>query len=595
MIQSRISALREKMREREISVYVVPTADFHESEYVGDYFKAREYMTGFTGSAGTFVLTMTEAGLWTDGRYFVQAAQELKDSGITLQRMGEEGVPTVDAFIEQTLEENGNIGFDGRVVNAGWGKRLEKIAQKKNGHLIVNVDLVGEIWESRPAMAKSKATLLDLRYSGKSTKEKLGEIRTKMEEENADVHLISSLCDIAWILNIRGQDISHVPVVLSFLVLTKTECIWFVQKEALTEEVRGYLKENEILTREYDEFYPYVTTLQSQRILLDLSMVNYRLMNDLPESAHIIDKSNPSEWMKAVKNPTEIENIKKAHVKDAVAMCRFMYWLKTNVGKKEMTELSVSEYLTSLREKQEGYLELSFETICGYDFHGAIVHYSVSEESDISIEPRGFLLVDSGAHYLEGTTDITRTFALGPLTEEMRRDYTMVCRSNLNLAAVKFLYGCSGRNLDVIARQPFWDEGLDYKHGTGHGVGYILNVHEGPNSFRYQMPKTQAGECVLEEGMVTTDEPGIYKEGEYGIRLENELVCVKKEKTEYGQFMGFEPITYVPFDLDAIDASRMSELEKKRLNDYHAMVYEVVSPYLNEEEAKWLLSATRRI
>lgn len=595
MIPERLVALRQEMKEKNIAVYVVPTADFHESEYVGEHFKARRFITGFTGSAGTAVITQKEAGLWTDGRYFVQAAKQLEGTTVTLYRMGEEGVPTVDEYIAQNLQEGEVIGFDGRVVNARWGKKLQEIAEEKHGSLYVEEDLIDKIWMDRPPMAKEPVWILEEKYSGKSTKEKLNAVREKMKEAKADVHLLASLYDISWLLNVRGNDISYVPVVLSYLALTENECIWFVQEDVLDENVRSYLHENAITTKPYHAFYEYVKTLENRKVLLNPAVINTRIYNSIPKLADIIEAEDPSLMMKAVKNPVEIENTRNAHVKDAVAMCKFMYWLKQNVGKQEMTEISAADHLAELRAQQEGFLDLSFDTICGYADHGAIVHYAATPESDVKLKPEGLLLVDSGGHYLEGTTDITRTFALGPVTDEMKADFTRVCRANMNLANARFLYGCSGMNLDVIAREPFWEAGLDFKHGTGHGVGYILNVHEGPNAFRYKGTPDRPGGTVFEEGMVTTDEPGIYIEGKYGIRLENELVCRKGEKNTYGQFMYFENLTYVPFDLDAIDPDQMTGVEKKRLNDYHANVYKVVSPYLEGEELAWLKEATRAI
>lgn len=595
MIPERLKALREEMRKRSIAIYVVPTADFHESEYVGAHFKARAYMTGFTGSAGTAVITMTEAGLWTDGRYFVQAKEQLEGTGVVLYRMGEEDVPTVNEYIERTLAEGECIGFDGRVVNGGWGRELKEIADKKHGTLKVEEDLVDLIWEERPALPAEPVWLLDVRYAGRSTEDKLADVRSVMEEKGADWHLLSSLYDIAWLLNVRGNDISYVPVALSYLAVSKDACIWFVQERALSDAVLSYLEERGIKAQPYDSFYGFVERLDAEKVLLNEDIVNYRICSSLPEHVEVIADKNPTEHMKAVKNETELKNTKSAHVKDAVAMCKFMYWLKTNIGKLPMTELSASDYLHRLRKEQEGFLDLSFETICGYAEHGAIVHYAATPETDIALAPKGLLLVDSGGHYLEGTTDITRTFALGELTEEMRANYTRVCRSNLNLADARFLSGCNGMNLDVIARAPLWEANLDYRHGTGHGVGYVLNVHEGPNSFRWKRTPGRSEEHAIEPGMITTDEPGIYIEGQYGIRLENELICREGEKNEYGQFLYFENITYVPFDLDAIDAGQMSEGERRRLNEYHRNVYEVVAPLLDGKERAWLAEATREV
>ncbi len=594
MIQERLAALREEMKKRNIAIYVVPTADFHESEYVGTHFKARTFITGFTGSAGTAVITLMEAGLWTDGRYFVQAAKQLEGTTVTLYRMGEDGVPTINEYIKSTLKEGGCIGFDGRVINGHWGEEFKKIADEKHGSLYVDEDLIDLIWEDRPAMSCEKAWILDEQYSGRSTADKMAAVRAEMDTKGATVHLMSSLYDIAWLLNVRGNDISYVPVVLSYLAMTKDSCIWFLQEEIVDEKLRRYLDENGIQTKPYDSFYDYVKTLANETILMNRSVVNYRICNNIADSNQIIDDVDPTTPLKAVKNQVEVDNTRNAHVKDAVAMCKFMYWLKKNVGKIPMTEISASDYLAELRARQEGFLDLSFDTICGYADHGAIVHYAATPESDVALKPEGLLLVDSGGHYLEGTTDITRTFALGPVTDEMKADFTRVCRSNMNLANVRFLHGCTGRNIDIVAREPLWEAGMDYKHGTGHGVGYVLNVHEGPNSFRWQNSAISK-ECVFEEGMITTDEPGIYIEGKYGIRTENELVCRKGEKNEFGQFMYFENITYVPIDLDAIDPDQMTSTEKNRLNSYHENVYRVVSPFLEGEELAWLKQATRAI
>lgn len=596
MIPERLAKLRAEMAKRNIAIYVVPTADFHESEYVGEYFKARKYMTGFTGSAGTAVITMTEAGLWTDARYFLQAGKQLEGSTVTLYKMGEEGVPTVTEYIEKTLKEGEVIGFDGRVINDGLGNRFAEIAKAKNGSLYVEEDLVDLIWEDRPNLPAEPVWILEEKYAGESTKSKLERVRAKMEEKKATIHLLSSLYDIAWLLNVRGNDINYVPVVLSFLALTKDTCIWFVQEKVVTEELRAYLDENGITTRPYESFYDYVGNLSKEEVvLLNKNVVNYRVCHSIPEGVSVVNEVDPTVLMKSIKNEIQVANIRKAHEKDAVAVIKFMYWLKKNIGKIPMTEITASDYLEEMRKEQDGYLELSFDTICGYAAHGAIMHYAATPETDIPLAPEGFLLVDSGGHYYEGTTDITRTFALGPLTDEMKADFTRVCRSNINLAATKFLHGCSGLNLDVVAREPFWEVGLDFKHGTGHGVGYILNVHEGPNGFRYKQTPDRSEGATLEEGMVTTDEPGIYIEGKYGIRTESELVCRKGEKNEFGQFMYFENVTYVPIDLDAIEPSLMTETERKRLNDYHAMVYKTMAPYFEGEILEFLKEYTRAI
>ena len=596
MIPERLKKLREEMAQRGIDIYVVPTSDFHDSEYVGEHFKARKFITGFTGSAGTAVITMTEAGLWTDGRYFVQAERQLEGSTVTLYRMGEEGVPTVDEFLAEKLPENGCLGFDGRVIGGTWGRRMEKLAEKKNGTIHCNEDLIDIIWEDRPALSKEPAFILEEKYAGKSTAEKLAAVREAMEKEGADYHILTSLYDIAWLLNVRGGDIECVPVVLSYLVLTEKECIWFLQEEIVDEKLRTYLNENHITTRAYDAIYEYVLDIPANaKVLLSAGQVNYRIVSSLNEDITIIDKPNPTLLMKAVKNPTEVDNTRAAHVKDGVAVTKFMYWLKNNIGKTKITEISASDYLENLRKEQENFLGISFNTISAYGANAAMMHYSATPESDTELKPEGFLLVDSGGHYYEGTTDITRTFALGPITDEMRTHFTAVCRSNMNLAHAKFLYGCTGLNLDILARGPLWEMGIDYKCGTGHGVGYLLNVHEGPNGFRWRVVAERNDSGVLQEGMITTDEPGVYLEGKYGIRTENELVCHKSCKNEYGQFMEFENITYAPIDLDAIDPEQMTKREREYLNEYHAMVYKTLSPYMTEEENEWLKRYTRAI
>lgn len=596
MIPERLSRLRAEMARRGIDVYLIPTADFHESEYVGEHFKARKYMTGFSGSAGTAVITMTEAGLWTDARYFIQAERQLRDTGVTLYKMGEEGVPTLLEYLKNTLRSGDTLGFDGRVVNCALGRKLAGITAEKGGKLYVTEDLVDLIWADRPALPHAPVSVLDEKYSGRSTTDKLSDVRAVMAEKGADIHLLTSLYDIAWLLNVRGGDIDYVPVVLSYLALSGDACLWFVQEEVLTDALRAYLAENGIEARPYDSFYAYAASIPAGKtVLLDRGTCNYRLCTALADGVKVVDTVNPTVLMKSVKNPAELENTRRAHIRDAVAVCKFIYWVKQNIGKIPMTEISASDYLEARRKEQEGFLDLSFDTICAYGEHAAICHYAATPETDIPLAPEGLLLVDSGGHYLEGTTDITRTFALGPLTEEMKRDFTRVCRSNINLANTRFLYGCSGINLDIVAREPLWEADLDYKHGTGHGVGHILNVHEGPNGFRWRQSPERSEGSVLEEGMITTDEPGIYIEGKYGIRTENELICRKGVKNEYGQFMYFENITLVPIDLDALLPEEMTCTEKARLNAYHAKVYETISPLLAEDEAAWLKEATRAI
>jgi Xaa-Pro aminopeptidase len=596
MIIERIQHLRALMTENHMDAYIIPTSDFHESEYVGDYFKARKYMSNFTGSAGTLVVTLTDVGLWTDGRYFIQAARQLAGTGITLYKMGEEGIPTIEEFVLDKLEQNGVLGFDGRVINAKFGLNLTQKLASKNIKLAYEKDLVGAIWTDRPALPKEPAFLLELKYAGVSYADKLQALRDKMSNIGATTHIITSLDDIAWLFNLRGNDIEYNPVVLSFAIITMEQTYLFLDKDKLEASIKQQFVTDQIEVKNYQEIYEFIKTLTSaETILLDSKKVNYAIYQNLNPELNIIDANNPTILSKALKNPVEIENLRKAHIKDGVAFTKFMYWLKTNIGKLDITEISASDYLENLRRDQVGFIELSFDTICAYKANAAMMHYSANVDSNAVLLPEGLLLVDSGGQYLEGTTDITRTLALGELSDELKMHFTAVLRSMLNLGDAKFLHGCIGLNLDILARGPIWDMNLDYKCGTGHGVGYLLNVHEAPNGFRWKKVPERDDGCVLEEGMVTTDEPGLYIEGSHGIRTENELVCHKGEKNEYGQFMYFEHITLVPIDLDAVDVTYMTPIERKRLNDYHAKVYKIISPYLTSQEQDWLKIYTREI
>ena len=590
-----LEQLREKMRERGIDVYVVPTSDYHESEYVSEHFACRRYITGFTGSAGTAVVTMEKAGLWTDGRYFVQAAKQLEGSGVTLQKMGVEGVPTILEYLRQAMPEGGTLGFDGRVINELLGEEMEAAVAARHAKIAYGEDLVGMIWADRPALSREPVWILDEKYCGKSAAEKIADLRAAMREAGADVHVLTALDDIVWLLNIRGNDVPCNPVVLSYLAVTETEVLLFIQEEALDDSARSYLESLGVAVKPYDSIYDYVKTLAGQAVMVEKSRVNYALCHNLDASCRVIDRMNPTALAKAVKNPVEMENIRRAHIKDGVAVTKYIYWLKKNIGKIPMDEMSVADRLEEFRREQEGYLGPSFNTISAYGPNAAMCHYSATEESKAVLEPRGLYLVDSGGQYYEGTTDITRTIALGELTAEEREHFTLTAMSMLRLGNVKFLHGCRGLNLDYVAREVFWQRRLNFDHGTGHGVGYLLNVHERPNGIRWKVVPERQDSGVLEEGMLTSDEPGIYIEGSHGIRTENLILCRKAEKTEYGQFMRFEFVTFVPIDLDAIDKSLMRPEDVEMLNAYHREVYEKISPYLTEEEADWLREATREI
>lgn len=597
-MKERLTKLREAMRKAGIDCYVIPTSDFHNSEYVSEFFCVRKYFSGFTGSAGTLVVWAEAAVLFTDGRYFLQAAAQLTGSGITLMKMGEPGVPKLTEYLEHELQDGQTIGFDGRVVTASDGMEYETIAQKKGGHVIWNLDLAEAIWTDRPAFPATKVFVLKECYSGETTAEKLARLREKMEQENADVHILTTLDDIAWLFNLRADDVECCPLLLSYAVITAKEAYLFANERAFSAEEKTYLSENGICLKDYDSFYTYITAYcgahADARILLCEKRMNYRLKKEIGDQVNIVDRLNPTTLMKAVKNPIEQENLRKAHLMDAVAVTKFMYWLKTNVGKVPMTEISVADELEQLRRENPSFIEPSFHTISAYGANGAIVHYSADPDSCADIVAKGMLMVDSGGHYYEGTTDITRTFVLGDITDRMKQDFTLVVRAMLRLKDTRFLHGCTGANLDLAAREVFWEKGLDYKHGTGHGVGYLLNVHEGPNSFRYKV-SDMSEKWVFEEGMVTTDEPGIYIEGSHGVRIENELLCRKGEENEYGQFMYFENLTFVPIDLDGVDPFAMEQKEIDSLNRYHQAVYEKLLPYFAGEELAWLREATRTI
>lgn len=591
----KLKQLRKLMQERNLSAYIIPTDDFHSSEYVGSYFKVREYMSGFTGSAGTLVVLPDQAALWTDGRYFLQAAEQLKDSEIVLMRSGQPEVPSIEKYLQDHLPKEAVVGFDGRTVTRKFVDSIRKKTDAKRITFDGREDLVGKVWEDRPDLSKEPVWELDVKYAGKSRADKIQEVRVKMQEEKADYLLVTALDEIAWLFNLRGGDIAYTPVFLSYLLLTKEQITLFAHEEIFAEELRVKLSQEGVDIRPYDAIEESVRNLPAgKKIWLDGSVVNYRLTESIPESVEILDQSSPVVLMKAVKTSTEMQNMRAAHVKDGVAVTRFIHWLKTKIGREVITEMGAAEKLETFRAQMDGYLGQSFGPIIAYGAHGAIVHYAATEQTNVEMKKESFCLADTGGHYREGTTDITRTIALGALTEEEKRDYTLVLRGNLALGAVRFLEGVSGQNLDILARQPFWDAGLDYNHGTGHGVGYILGVHEGPQRIHWRTAPG-AKSVALEEGMIISDEPGLYLEGRFGVRLENLVLCRKAEKNEYGQFLYLEPLTMVPFDREAILPQLMTERELGWLNEYHRKVYEALAPEMEEEELVWLREMTAEL
>ena len=593
-VSERVEALRKLMAEKGIDAYVVPTADFHQSEYVGEHFKARQFITGFTGSYGTAVITRDDAGLWTDGRYFFQSTNEMAGSGIRLMKMFVGDTPSVTEFLADAVPEGGTVGFDGRVLAMGEGQEFEEVLSAKNIKIDYSEDLIDQIWEDRPPLSEKPAFFLEEKYSGESTESKLKRVREKMKESGADVHIIASLDDTCWLLNVRGDDIDFFPLMLSYSIVTMDSMELYVDERKLDDQIRAELAKNNVHIHPYNDIYEDIKKLDtSLTAMIDPMKMNYALYKNIP--CKIVEAANPTILMKAMKNPVELENIKEAHIKDGIAITKFMYWVKTRYDKEKITELSSVDKLTSLRAEQEGYIRDSFEPLCAFADHAAMMHYSPSEESDVQLKEGAFFLNDTGGGYYQGSTDITRTFVLGSVDQEMKKYFTAVVRAMMRLSRAKFLYGCYGYNLDILARGPIWDLDLDFQCGTGHGVGYLGNVHEPPTGFRWYIVPSKNEHHQLEEGMVITDEPGIYDDGKFGIRIENEFIVRKGVQNKYGQFMHFETITFAPIDLDGIDPEEMSKDEREWLNNYHKDVYEKIGPHLTDEEREWLKEYTRAI
>ncbi|MFG6343023.1 MAG: aminopeptidase P family protein [Lachnospiraceae bacterium] len=594
-VKQRIGALQKLLAQENIDFYIVPTADYHSSEYVSDYFKMRAFLSGFTGSAGTLVVGNEEAGLWTDGRYFVQAEKELEGSGIVLYRMEEEGVPTIKEYLGKQVTEGQTIGFDGRVVSASFGKELEEAFADKDVKFVYDRDVAAQLWKDRPAMPMSRLWIVPEESCGMRVEEKLSRVRERMAEEGAEHLLIAKLDDIMWLYNVRANDVEHNPVALSYTFLSMDAAVLFIQDEALTEEVKAHLEKSGVSCQKYTDISDYLKNCAIKgKVWCSGAGSNYMLYKLVQSRAELVDKENPTELLKAVKNPVELENIRRCYLEDSVVLTKFLFWMKENAGKVPMDELGVAKKLDAMRAEIPGFLDLSFETISAYKANAAMAHYSATEEHSDTIGADGFYLVDSGGQYEGGTTDVTRTVALGAVTDEMKMHFTKVACAMLRLADTRFLSGCTGRNLDIIAREPLWECALDYKHGTGHGIGYILNVHEGPHRLSWQY-KPEKKEAVLEEGMIVSDEPGMYVQDSHGIRTENIVEIVKESKNAYGQFMGFRHLTYVPIDLDAIDIQYMEPSDIRKLNAYHRQVFEKLAPYFEGEELEKLNYATRAV
>jgi Xaa-Pro aminopeptidase len=585
-VKERIEQLRNQMRERDIAAYIVPSSDPHQSEYVAEHYTARTFITGFTGSAGTAIITLKDAGLWTDGRYFIQAEAELKDTGVTLFKMGESGVPTVEAFLKESLEKGAKVAFDGKVISADYFRSLEKALESKEFSYEVNEDLIDKVWQGRPEMPCTEVVLHDIEYTGKSREDKIAEVAHEMKTMGADHYVISGLDDIAWLLNIRGRDVSCNPLTISYVVISEGKCNLFIDDRKINAEVRTELEKANIEILPYDSVAKFLEAIKGGTILLDAAKTSTWVYSAI--KIKTVEAMDITTRLKAVKNDIEVENIRKAMIRDGVAMVKFITWIKKTIKTRNITEIEASDKLEEIRRVGANFYDLSFGSISAYRGNASMPHYHATKENQATINAESLYLIDSGAQYLDGTTDITRTLAMGALTEEEKTDFTLVLRGMIDLSLQRFLYGTTGSNLDIIARIPLWNAGMDYKHGTGHGIGFFLNVHEGPHRIA-MVPNT----VKLEQGMVMSNEPGVYKAEKHGIRIENIVVVQLGENTKYGgQFMNFETLTVCPIDLEAIDASLLTLEEKSWLNNYHKNAFEKLSPYLQGEELEYLKQAT---
>ena len=586
-IKERMHALRMTFPPNYIKAFIIPSTDPHLSEYVAPHWMSREWISGFTGSAGTVVVLMNEAGLWTDSRYFLQAAKELEGSGITLYKEMLPETPSITKYLSQKLKPGESVSIDGKMFSV---QQVEQMKEELAAYSL-QVDLFGDplkrIWKDRPSIPNSPAFVYDIEYAGKSCEEKVAAIRAELTKKGAYALFLSALDEIAWTLNLRGNDVHCNPVVVSYLLTTQDDVIYFISPEKVTKEVNEYLKEQHVKLKNYDEVETYLNTFTGRNILIDPKKTNFAIYSAINPKCNIIRGESPVALLKAIRDEQEIAGIHAAMQRDGVALVKFLKWLEEAVPSGKETELSVDRKLHEFRAAQPLYMGESFDTIAGYKEHGAIVHYSATPESDVPLQPKGFLLLDSGAQYLDGTTDITRTIALGELTEEEKTDYTLILKGHIALAMAKFPVGTRGAQLDVLARMPIWKYGMNFLHGTGHGVGHFLSVHEGPQSIRMN-----ENPVVLQPGMVTSNEPGVYKAGSHGIRTENLTLVCKDKEGMFGDYLKFETITLCPICKKGIVKEMLTNEEIEWLNNYHQIVYEKLSPNLNEEEKVWLQEAT---
>lgn len=588
-INKRLAALREFMGEKGLHAFIIPSTDSHLSEYPASHWASREWISGFTGSAGTVVVTREKAGLWTDSRYFLQGATELEGADIELFKEGLPSTPSIEEWLTTELGKGEYVGIDGTVYAAKEAMNLTHKLNMKGLHLISDYDPFSKIWNDRPEIPTNTIFVLPEKYAGEAAHKKIARICDAVEKNGAESLLVASLDTIAWIFNIRGNDVKCNPVAVSYAYISKEETVLFINPKKLTSEISDYLKAEGVTIAEYDKVFDYVSKLKTP-VCLDANKVTFKLYNTIPDGCRIIDMPSPADLMKSIKNDTEVQGIRNAMERDGVALVRFFMWLEKAVPGGNVTEIMIPEKLVEYRSQQKNFVGESFDTISGYGPNGAIVHYHVSNESSLPIKPEGLLLVDSGAQYFDGTTDITRTLAVGPLTDQMKKDYTMVLKGHINLATAIYPQGTRGSQLDILARKALWDEGLNYLHGTGHGIGHFLNVHEGPQNIRMNENPT-----TLQPGMVTSNEPGLYRAGQYGIRIENLIRTKHEMTTEFGDFYSFETLTLCPIDTTPIVKEMLTEKEIIWLNEYHKFVYDRLSPLLTEDEKQWLKEKTHEI
>lgn len=589
-VAEKIACLRQIMAEKNVDTYIVLSSDAHQSEYVGGYWKARAYISGFTGSAGTVVITRDQAACWVDGRYFLQGAEQLSGTEIQMMKMGEPGVPTYEEWAIEHTPEKGVIGIDGRTIGCAQVEALQPRLAKKQLTLSCQEDLIGMIWPDRPSLPMDPIFDLPVEFAGESRSEKIARLRRHMTELEAEYYLLASLEDSAWLLNFRGHDISGTPVAYAYTLVGMEKTVLFIEEAKVPEEMRQLLAQDQIEVCPYGELPEYLQSLPKSTVACDAKLINQLLMESIPSDWKIVKENDAVIQMKAVKNEIERENIRKAHVKDGAVMVRMLKWLKETVQKETIDEVEAAQYLDQMRCEQENGLGISFGTIAGYGPNGAIVHYSPQKDTCAKLKPEGFLLLDSGAQYKEGTTDITRTIALGALTDEMKRAYTLVLKGHLALGHAVFHEGATGTHLDVLARTPLWEHGMDYKHGTGHGVGFVLGVHEGPHSISSGINTTK-----LVPGMLVSNEPGYYETDQFGVRIENLVMVKEKEKTQWGQFYEMETVTLCPYEREAIDKSLLTEKEREQVNAYHERVYQTLAPLLDGETKAFLREQTKAI